>query len=523
MEENFDLESAIQRESLQKDEKLKLAKAAYSFIDPYGVNPWAPSMVDKLDIKDIDHDTFKEIIEACRFFYKRDPTAGTVIDKMVDIGITDLYISKEDLSENEYRIFSALLPKLKEFAEDMALEYLLSGLVIPEIKFDTVGKEELKKYNIKKYTSMEFPVSLWIRDPATVKINKTILSDKPSYFINIPDDLAFFIKNNGRYPDGTEDPELYKQLVEMYPEFVRKVKSGKKDILLTENVHLIIRRRVISDSGYPVPFLYKSIESMKHKRNLRRMDYSVASRVITAIQLIKLGNDEYPVTEDDEEQFNDIKNQMYWRNSATNTEVEKVFQLFANHTLTIEWVFPETDVLLDEAKYADVNQDIMVGLGFPKILMTGENDRSGAGDSSYAASSPIKTIEHFRNKLISVLQYVINELSERNNLRSTPEISFMPIQLAEFGVFIDAIRELYTSGNLSRESYASLFGFNIKDELLKRSEENKLLKEYKLDDFAPLPHSNAPNSNDPNSKETPAKKPTEKKPVEKTNNTKKVE
>lgn len=523
MEEKFDLEEAIKKESTPKEEKLKLAKASYSLIDPLGANPWAPSKVDRLEIKEIDHDTFKEIIETCRFFYKRDPTAGTVIDKMVDIGITDLYISKEDLSENEYRIFSALLPKLKEFAEDMALEYLISGLVIPEIKFDTVGKEELKKYNIKKYTSMMFPVSLWIRDPATVKINKTILSDKPSYFINIPDNLSFFIKNNGRYPDGTEDKVLYSHLVEMYPEFVRKVKDGKKDILLTENLHLIIRRRVISDSGYPVPYLYKSIESMKHKRNLRRMDYSVAARVITAIQLIKLGNDEYPLTEDDEDQFADIKSQMYWRNSASNSEVEKVFQLFANHTLDISWVFPETDVLLDEAKYADVNQDIMIGLGFPKILMTGENDKSGAGDSSYAASSPIKTIEHFRSKLISVLQYIINELSERNNLKSTPEISFMPIQLAEFGVFIKAITELYTSGNLSRESYASLFGFNIKDELLKRSEENKLLKEYKLDDFAPLPHSNAPNNNDPTKKTNPVQKPTEKKPVEKPNTTKKAE
>jgi len=513
MEKEFDLESAIREAEVKKEERVKLATASYSFIDPYAVNPWAPSLVDKLEIKDISQDTFKEIIETCRFFYKRDPTAGTVVDKMVDIGITDLYISKEELSDNEYRIFSAILPKLKEYAEDLALEYLISGLVIPEIKFATVGKEELKKYGIKKYTSMYFPVSLWIRDPATVKINKTILSDKPSFFINIPDDLAYFIKNSGKYKDGTEDKVLYKQLVEMYPEFVRKVRDGKKDILLTENIHLIIRRRVLSDTGYPIPYLYKGIESMKHKRNLRRMDYSVASRVITAIQLIKLGNDTYPVTEDDAGQFEDIKSQMYWRNSTSGREVEKVFQLFANHTLDISWVFPETDVLLDEAKYRDVNQDIVVALGFPKILMTGENERSNSGDSSYAASSPIKTIEHFRSKIITVLQYIINEIADRNNLKSVPEISFKPLQLAEFGVFITAIRELYTSGNLSREGYASIFGFNIKDELMKRAEENKILKEYQLDDFAPLPHSNTPDGNSPTEEKEPVKE--EKKVVEK--------
>ena len=49
--------------------------------------------------------------------------------------------------------------------------------------------------------------------------------------------------------------------------------------------------------------MYPALEPLKHKRNIRRMDYSIASRVISAIQLIKLGNDDFPVTEDDEDAF----------------------------------------------------------------------------------------------------------------------------------------------------------------------------------------------------------------------------
>lgn len=511
MEKEFDLNKAIENAEKEPEKSNKLATASvYSFMDPYATSPWAPSTVDKLEIKDITSDTFKEIVETCRFFYKRDPTAGTVVDKMVDIGITDLTISKDTLSDNEYRIFSSMLPRLKEYAEELALEYLISGLVIPEIKFDRIGKDELKKYGVKRYTSLYFPVSMWIRDPATIKINKTILSDKPSYYIRVPDDLSYFIKNNGKYPDGTMDTELFKELKKLYPEFIRKVKEGNGEILLSDNTHLIIRRRVLSNTGYPIPYLYKGVESMKHKRNLRRMDYSVAARVITAIQLVKLGNDTYPITEDDKSQLDDIRNQMFWRNSSSGSEIEKVFQLFANHTLSIEWVFPETDVLLDEAKYRDVNQDIVVALGFPKILMTGENERSNSGDSSYAASSPIKTIEHFRSKIITVLQYIIDETAEKNGLKVSPEISFKPLQLAEFNTFITAIQELYNSGNLSRESYASLFGYNIKDELMKRAEENELLKKYELDTFAPLPHSNSPDNEkdedtDSATEETPEK------------------
>jgi len=180
VEEKFDLEKAIKNSEGEKVQQ-KLAKASVNYsVTTLQENPWSPSFVDKLEIDDITKDTFKKVVETCRFFYKRDPTASTVIDKMVDIGITDLSISKEGMSDNEYRIFLALIPKLKEYSEELALEFLISGLVVPEIKFDSVNKEILKKYGIKKYTSLIFPVALWIRDPATIKINKTILSNEPS-------------------------------------------------------------------------------------------------------------------------------------------------------------------------------------------------------------------------------------------------------------------------------------------------------------------------------------------------------
>ena len=46
----------------------------------------------------------------------------------------------------------------------MAMEYLISGLVVPEIKVGVLTKDQVKELGIKKYDSLKYPISLWLRD-----------------------------------------------------------------------------------------------------------------------------------------------------------------------------------------------------------------------------------------------------------------------------------------------------------------------------------------------------------------------
>jgi hypothetical protein len=461
------------------ENRVKLAQSAFSYFptSSFG-NPWSPEDVDKLEIYSIKE--FREVIDACRFFYRRDPIGATVINKMIDIGINDLRFNKNGLSENEFRVFKAIEHDLKEFCETMALEFLLSGLVIPEIKYEPVGKETLKSLGIKKYESLTLPTNMWLRDPKTIKINSTFLTN-PSYFLEIPEDIRYFIMHDGRYPDGSKDEKTYEQLKAQYPTFVTSVKNGEKYILL-EN-ELIFRRRVVSDSPYPLPYLYPALESMKHKRNLRRMDYSVVSRAISAIMLIKLGSDEFPVTEDDSKVFDDIKSQMTWRDSY-GRDIERIFQLFGNHTLNIEWIFPPLDALLNDAKYKDVNQDIIFSLGFPRILITGETERSNTSEAQYASVSPVCTMNNFREKIETVLRSIVSEISKRNGFKSVPEVVFEPLQLAEFKTFVEALMSLYDKGNLSRTELSDFFGYSWIDEMEKKIKEQTVITASKLPEFS---------------------------------------
>lgn len=461
----------------------KMAKATFIDFNQSSQNPWSPSDIDRLEFD--EGMSYRKNIKACKFFYKKDPIASTVINKLIDIGITEIKIDKTGLSANEYRIISALKDSLQDFAEEMAIEYLLSGLVVPEITFARVTKDVLKFYGIKKYETLELPISMWVRNPATVKINKAFM-DKPSYYVMIPDDLIFFIMNGGTYKDGTKDEKLYSELLAYYPEFVAQVRNGTREILL--NNPYIFTRRTTTDSAYPIPYLDSALEAMKHKRNLRRMDYSIASRVISAIQLFRLGNDEYPVTEDQQDQFDSIKQQMVYRDGS-GMDIERIFQLFAPHTLSVEWVFPPVDALLSEKKYAEVNQDIIYSLGFPRILITGESERTGTSDPEIATISPARTMETFRRKIIFVLNSVVNSVLEKNNLKGTTSVEFKPINLRTFVDFINALSKLYDTGNISRTSFAEAFGYDIEEEAELRADERKLFVDLGIEEFNQQPFS----------------------------------
>jgi hypothetical protein len=426
-----------------------------------------------------------------------------VINKLVDIGITNLIFDREGIPANEMRIYEGSKDKLLKYAKECAQEYLISGLVVPEVKFTSVSKDVLVDMGIKKYSTLSLPTSIWLRDPNTIEIKSSMVMDEPSYFVVLPEEVIMFIQNKGTYNDGTKDPLLYAKLLTLYPEFVAQVESGNKAILLTND--LITRRKVNPDSPYPTPYLYNSLEALKHKRNLRRMDYSIAARVISAIQLIKMGNDEYPITEDEEDAFDDLREQMAWRYTA-GRDIERVFQLFANHTVSIEWVYPPVDALLNDEKYFEVNQDIFFGLGFPRILTTGETERSGSSDPEFATLSPTKTMEEIQIEILPIIKSIVRNIAKFNGLKNYPNVRFEIINLRDYQNFVSAMQALYNTANISRTSYAKVFGFNWNDEVEKRSEEQEIIEKLDLPEFAPQPFSPTPGNNNkevPNKKEEP--------------------
>lgn len=472
--------------------RLQNATAAIVSLDQNDIskNPWRYTWKKDKDTKGPQPD-FIEMIKRCRFYYKRDPLTATTINKLIDIGINNLVFHKNGLSDNEFRVFEGLSDKLIVFAEDMALEFLISGLVVPEIEYGTMEKDEVKSLGIKKYDSLQMPETMWVRDPATIEIKSSVLPDQPSYFVTIPDEMLHFIRNNGIYPDGSEDQALYKEFESYSPTFVSKIKEGQNKILLEND--FIIRRRITTESPYPTPYLSAAVDILEHKRNLRRTDYSIANKVLSAILQISVGSDDYPMTESEEDKkfMDGLKEQLLWRNRGNN-DIENIFQLFTSHVVQLKWIFPDVDVLINDSKYQEINQEILFALGFPRILITGETEKSSAGDQEFASLSPIKTMENFREKILTVIKEIVYQVSKRNKFANTPEVEFEPINFHKFESYITALAKLFDSGGLSRDSMAKVLGYNFNDEVEKRALEQDKVEVFDVPAFGESPNSRPP-------------------------------
>lgn len=482
------------KESSAELKTSKLAMAQFDLNYPLSSSdPWSPDDVDKMDTKDSSKsfENYKKLVKECRFYYRKDPIGSSVINKLVEIGITDLVFDIGKLSVNELRIFEAIKKSLKSFAEKCALEYLITGLVVAEVKFEAKPSSNYKEFGLKKKTSINVP-NMWVRDSSTIKMNSSINGDEPSYFAEIPDSLIWFIQNKGQYEDGTTDVQRYNDLLKLYPAFVEGVRNGQKQVLLEKP--LAIRRKPMSDSPYPTPYFSSTIESFKHKRNMKRLDYSIAARAIGAIQQFAVGSDLFPVTADEEDVFENLKNQMRYRYSSNYRDLERIFQLFTNHTVKITWVYPPLEALLSETKYISVNEDIFFSLGFPKILTTGESGRSNSSDPEFASMSPVETMENMQEDILKILSSIIKGTAEQNGLTDFPSVRFEPISLRKFADFIAGLRNLYDTGNLSRTTFAGAFGYKFDEEAQQLKKDKEIMKEYGLDEFAPKPYSPQPKS-----------------------------
>lgn len=462
----------------------KLVKASVNVLtDPTQTGLVFTSEVDKMEIPKDYH----KLIKTCRFFYKRDPIAGTVMNKMVDCAITPLSNRKSLCDDEEYEVFNALTEMLQDFFRNVCLEYLLSGLVIPHYEWARVkGSDLSQKLNSRRRVTV--PDNIWFRDPATVTVKNSVIPNKKYFFVDVDANTISFIKNKGKYPDGTVDKGTYEELVRNYPAFVAAVQQlrGTKMQIKLDDVRPILAK-TLPENAYPVPYMENALESLIHKRNLRKMDYAIASRVVSAIQLIKLGDDTFPCT--DEADFDHIKNQMNYRTSGG--QQERVYQLFGNHTLEIEWVFPDTEAMLNTEKYRAVEDDIIAAFGFPRTLITGETLRSNVqGGSDFAAFSPIATMETIRDRLLEWTKELYKEVRDKNaDIKNYPTPQFTPMRLYKLTDLNVIGQALYLEGNISRTSRQEQVGLDFETELERKVLESKEMKEKGVEDAPVVPFS----------------------------------
>lgn len=402
---------------------------------------------------------YHDLVKTSRWFYKFDPIAGTVLNRMADMSMTTLRnrkktkLNADAVDDQIQAYYDALIKELRPIIKQMALEYLLHGLVVPAYSFTRKRGDLIsEKLGRTRYT---IPDQMWLRNPDNLELKRRPTGTDRQIWLKIPKADIELVQNKGVRADGSEDKDAYTYLVENFPDYVRAIRKGQTKFLL-EDVRAIMRKPN-SYEDYPMPFLVNALSALQHKAYLKTLDKSIANRAIEAIRLIKVGDKDFPADDDD---IDAIKAQIQ-ANSSTG---ERIFNLFGNHTITIEWIFPPLDALLNEAKYAEPNADIFLALGFPRILTTGETLRSNSSDSKIASLGPKATLEDLRESIIKWLIELYRELADKNNFKRFPEPYFAPIATSDYTALVQFAVDAMNAGAISKDMIAQLYGSDFETE-----------------------------------------------------------
>lgn len=400
---------------------------------------------------------YEEELFQSRFFYRNDPTAATVVNRMAELAGGPIKNRKKFSSDEEFNFFDALSYRITTLMQQAALEYLVSGMAIPDFAtIRVMGSRLNPSLGRKRYY---IPDRMWCRNPEQIELKRTPFGPDRLVFLKIPPEESSFILNKGVYPDGTEDKELYALLIKEFPEYVRAIEKGVSKIPLS-NVKPIFRK-IQPQCDYPQPFLVPALAAMKHKLRIKEMDHSIATRALNAIMHIKAGNDEFPVTDEDNT-LSDLKAQMDANSNDALTNI--VYKLFTDHTIEIEWIYPQLEALLSPAKYEAVDADIYMAMGFSRMLLVGEAAKSNAGAGPAIILGPFAMLEELRWKLLEWVRYLYERLADENNFANVPDPMFEPLVQSDTTTLIANSAGALKAGVVSKDTIAQLYGTTFENE-----------------------------------------------------------
>lgn len=427
---------------------------------------------------------YHQVLQMCYDFYERGGLIATVINRLAELTITEIRNGQRKTSDEANSYFDAVLhrkpSRLMRFLYNAALEYYISGMILPKIEWEIKKGSEVSS-KLTAGREYEFPV-FDMYPPALVKVEWAGWGKK-EFFLKVPTSDLKLIRSKAA---KIKEQQLKLQYWETnYPSFVEQIRKGSDIILLTDTDPIL--RKEKSNSAYPTPMLFNALESLIFKQQLRRMDFAVASRVINAILLVKEGNDNYPITEETRENLDNLETQMMAR-AGNPRLMERLFMLFTDHTTEMEWIIPDVTAMLDQEKYKQTNEELNEAMGFARILVTGESRYANASEVSTWAIQP--QMEQLRTMLREWLLDLYDEATKRNKFKNTPEPNWKPIRLQDIIKTASVFQQAFTEGNVSRTSRAESIGLDFETETELMQDEKELMKG--LDAFPAMPYSPPP-------------------------------
>lgn len=424
---------------------------------------------------------YHQVIALCYDFYQRGGIVATVVNRLVELAITDITNGQRNTTDEANEYFDVILhrqpSRLNRFIHAAALEYFLSGMVVPRVDWvKRLGSELSPKLKPNK----EYLVPTFDLYPPNLIQVEWVGWGKKNFYLKVPQkDLKLLRGSAGKIKK--QQSQRVDMWTQNFPDIINIVGAGANLVELKE-IDPILRKET-SITPYPTPYLYNILEALIFKQQLRRMDFAVASRVVNAIMLVQEGDKDFPAVQENQGNINKLKAQIMGRTADPRLQ-ERLFMLFTNHTTKITWITPDLTSLLEQDKYRQTNDEIGEGLGFAKILLTGESRNAQASEVSTWAIQPM--MEEVRSALMEFMIPIYEEAAELNKFRNVSVPNFDPIRLQDYIKTAAVYAQLFKEGNISRTTRDQMAGIKFQDETERMTDEAKLMEP--IPDVKPMPY-----------------------------------
>jgi hypothetical protein len=467
-------------------------------------------------------------------YYYTDPMVGATVNVLAGLACKGFENDIDDEKIKEFFDNWCLDVGLEEVLEWIFLDFFKIGHVTTYKVTDSYepGISYIGPYTHKETASTikskgPIPVAYTVLNPQLVRIQGSLLFDKITVALKPPKELSTLLEKDKK--DLSDDE---KELIKMLPSDLKKAIKEKKDYVLDSKHVGQITYRKQPYERYGRPRASRIFDTINYKKSLKEADISTLDGITNYILKITIGNDEYPVTS--QEELETVAKMFDTPN--------KSFDVVWNHTLQIEKIVsPEIDKILGKGKYDQVNDDMSVGLAISRAIIDGGGKLNGP-EAELLIKGITVELDYSRKQVEKWIYREYKQIAEVMGFDRYPKVRWDEGILLDTILYMNTLAQLVDRRMLSYRTALEALGFDFPNELRNMKEEVKIVEDgifgvvgspwqkakQQPNQNAPEgtpSHGRPPGAQAPakNDKKTPAQKPSDKLQVKKVQKTASVD
>ena len=415
--------------------------------------------------------TVHDKIRECRAAYNNIGIIGNVIDIMTDFALEGFQITHE--VESVERLFNRWAEKVDLYS---VVEEVLRGIFrdsnVPILTHNAkVGTDEisiLKKATSKSCASLftdtkkgtgKIPYKFTVLDVTSLNSNKADLFGRKQYTYQFDKEMV----DEALKATDEESKALVESLKDDLSDAQWNTFKKTGQYPLPADKLAILYYKKDSFSPWANPMMWRIIDDLKFKCTLRNMDISIAESVTNSITVFKLGNVKEGI-------IPSAPRLQKFASLLRNPSKSK--QIVWDDLVTIESNEPDTGKILGDAKYQQVNADILAGLGISEVLIGGAG--GNYSNSFLSCRTLLERLETGRAKVLKWVREQLKSVAKGIGATKVPFVKFAHMSLRDEASEKKMLLELVDRNVISYKTLLERFGENMDVEIKRMKREDKI-------------------------------------------------